>query len=104
MQPNMVWLLLVPFLNIYWNFVFVRKMTDSFNNEFFDRKIAVEEQPTQRNGYFFAGSFLVFNFPLPMFVNFVCLFLSLIALVIYNAKIREHKRLLQQNPESLNEI
>ena len=92
--PNQVWFMLVPFLNIYWNFVVVRRLTDSLNNEFFDRKVAVEENPSQSKGYWFAGSFLVFNFPLPLFVGFVAWIVSFICLILYWVKINEFKNLL----------
>jgi hypothetical protein len=93
-----VWLLLIPFFNIYWNFIFMRRMVDSLNNEFYDRQIAVEENPTEKYGYFFAGTFLVYNFPLPMFVGFVIYILSIVALIIYVAKINEYKKLLEDEP------
>ena len=100
--PDQVWLLLVPFLNIYWNFVFVRRFTESLNNEFYDRKVAVEENPTQRNGYLFAGSFLVYNFPLPMFVGFVAFVISIVTLILYLAKVNEHKKLLEESNSDRN--
>src|SRR5690606_33705855 len=49
-HPEQVWLLLLPFFNIYWNFVVARKFSDSLNNEFFDKKVAVEENPAFKNG------------------------------------------------------
>ena len=97
--PDQSWLLLIPFFNIYWNFIYMRRMVDSLNNEFYDRKVAVEENPTEKNGYFFAGTFLVYNFPLPMFVSFVIFFISIVALIVYVAKLNEYKKLLAQEVE-----
>ena len=94
--PNQSWLLLVPFFNIYWNFAYMRRMVDSLNNEFYDRQVAVEENPTEKYGYFFAGTFLAYNFPLPLFYSFVVFILSIIALVIYIAKVNEYKKILEQ--------
>ena len=34
MQPGMVWLLLVPLLNLIWNFLVVNAISDSLTNEF----------------------------------------------------------------------
>ena len=95
--PNQSWLLLIPFFNIYWNFIYMRRLVDSLNNEFYDRKVAVEENPTEKSGYFFAGSFLVYNFPLPMFVGFVAFIISIIALILYVAKVKEYKKILEQD-------
>ena len=94
--PEQAWLFLIPFFNIYWNFVFMRRLVDSLNNEFYDRKMEVEENPTQKNGYFFAWSFLVLNLPLPAFIFFVSFLLTLVAIIFYIAKIVEHKKLLEQ--------
>lgn len=102
-HPNMVWLLLVPFLNIYWNFVAVGKLKDSLNNEFYDRKIAVEENPTFKYGSFFAWCFLIFNFPVPLFISFLMLFLSNVALLLYWFSVREHRKLLEQSPKGSSE-
>ncbi|GAA4521003.1 MULTISPECIES: hypothetical protein [Sphingobacterium] len=94
-----VWFLLLPFFNIYWNFVVVRRLTDSLNNEFYDRKQAVEENPTQKMGFFFAGTFLVYNFPLPMFIGFVLFILNMVALFLYFLKVKEHRELLRNGVE-----
>lgn len=98
-----VWLLLIPFFNIYWNFIFMRRIVDSLNNEFYDRQVAVEENPTEKYGYFFAGTFLVYNFPLPMFVGSVMYILSIVALIIYVAKINEYKKLLEDETLGLED-
>lgn len=95
--PGQVWLLLIPFFNIYWNFIVARRMTDSLTNECYDRSLAVEEDPAQKMGYFFAGSFLVYNFPIPMFVGFVIWIISFIALVLYCVKINEYKKLFSHS-------
>lgn len=96
-HPEQVWLLLLPFFNIYWNFVVARKFSDSLNNEFFDKKVAVEENPAFKNGNIFAWSFLALNFPLPGFVFFIIFILCSISLLLYSLKIREYNRLLEQD-------
>ena len=101
--PSQVWLLLIPFFNIYWNFMFMRRMVDSLNNEFYDRQVAVEENPTEKYGYFFAGTFLVYNFPLPIFIGFVVYILSIIALIVYIAKLNEYKKLLEDETLGFND-
>ncbi|MBE8721524.1 hypothetical protein [Sphingobacterium pedocola] len=93
--PNQAWFLAVPFFNIYWNFEVVRRLTDSLNNEFFDRKIAVEENPTRKQGYIFAISFLVGNLPLPVFLKYLASVVNFIYLIVYWVKIAECKKLLK---------
>lgn len=99
---NQVWLLLIPFFNIYWNFIMVRRFTDSLNNEFFDRQVAVEENPTERNGYFFAWSFLVYNLPLPLFVGFIAFFISIVMLILYVGKVKEYTKLLVEESTGMD--
>lgn len=103
MHVDHVWLILIPLFCIYWNFVFMRRMVDSLNNEFYDRKIAVEENPTQKSGYFFAGTYLVYNFPAPLFIKFVTYILGIVTLFIYTAKIREYKKLLEDETLGLED-
>ena len=50
MTPNQSWLVAIPLVNIYWNFQVATRLRDSLINEFYDRKIAVEENPTFRKG------------------------------------------------------
>lgn len=93
--PSQAWFLAVPFFNIYWNFEVVRRLADSLNNEFFDRKIAVEENPTRKQGYIFAVSFLVGNLPLPIFLRYLASLVNFIYLIVYWVKIAEYKKLLK---------
>ncbi len=95
--PEQSWLLLLPFFHIYWNFIFMRRLVDSLNNEFYDRKEEVEENPTQMNGYFYAWSFLVLNLPLPAFIFFITFLLTIVSIILYIAKINEYKKQLENS-------
>lgn len=103
MHVDQVWLILIPFFCIYWNFMFMRKMVDSLNNEFHDRKVAVEENPTQKSGYFFAGTYLAYNLPVPMFIGFVAYILGIVTLIVYIAKVNEYKKLLEDETLRLDD-
>lgn len=93
--PNQAWFVALPFFNIYWNFEVVRRLTDSLNNEFYDRQIEVEERPTQKWGNLFAWTFLLCNIPLPPFIIIVIVVLHLVYFVTYWAKIYQHQGLLK---------
>lgn len=95
MSPGQAFLVALPLFNIYWNFMVVTRLRDSLNNEFFDRKVAVEENPTQKEGNIFAWSYLVRNFPLPGFILYIALFANIIGFVMYWVKIVEYKKLLK---------
>ncbi len=94
--PNQAWLVALPFLNIYWNFVVVRRLTDSLNNEFYDRQVAVEENPTQKQGYMYAGGYMVSNIPLPVFVGFIASIIAFVGFILYWFKVYEYKKILRQ--------
>jgi len=101
--PNQSWLLALPLFNMYWNFVVVRRLTDSLNNEFYDRKIAVEENPTQKEGYMYAGSYLTGNFPLPMFIKYIVSIVSLVGFVMYWVKINQYRKILKYSAQEVEE-
>ncbi|ULT28460.1 hypothetical protein KUH03_19100 [Sphingobacterium sp. E70] len=63
MTPNQSWLVAIPLVNIYWNFQVASRLRDSLINEFYDRKIAVEENPTYRKGSLYAWIYLAANIP-----------------------------------------
>src|SRR5690606_36152074 len=93
--PNQAWFVALPFFNIYWNFEVVRRLTDSLNNEFYDRQIEVEERPTQRWGILFAWTFLLSNIPFPFFILLVIGLLHFVYFITYWVKIHQHKVLLK---------
>lgn len=95
MRPGQALLMAVPFLNIYWNFVVVRALRDSLNNEFYDRKVAVDENPTQKEGNIYAWSFLASNIPLPSFVGYIAMFGNIFGFIMYWIKVVEYKKLLK---------
>jgi hypothetical protein len=45
MPAGQVWLLLVPFFNLIWNFIVVGKMADSIDKEFKARNIEAQPRP-----------------------------------------------------------
>ncbi len=97
--PSQAWFVAVPIFNIYWNFEVAKRLTDSLNNEFYDRKVEVEERPTQKWGLIFAWTFLLTNIPLPPFVLTIIGILHLVYFITYWVKINEYKTLLRMHVE-----
>jgi len=97
--PSQAWFVAVPIFNIYWNFEVVRRLTDSLNNEFYDREIAAEENPTQKWGLIFAWTYLLSNIPLPLFVLTVIGLIHLVYFITYWVKINEFRKLLRLHVE-----
>src|SRR5690606_31124852 len=93
------WFVAVPIFNIYWNFEVAKRLADSLNNEFYDRKVEVEERPTQKWGLIFAWTFLLSNIPLPLFVLTIIGILHLVYFITYWVKVNEYKTLLRMHVE-----
>lgn len=94
MRPAQAFLMAIPLFNIYWNFMVVKHLRDSLNNEFFDRKVAIEENPTHKEGNIFAWSYLVRNLPIPGIILVAALLTNIVGLVLYWVKVVEYKKLL----------
>lgn len=107
MKPNMAWLVVIPFFNLIWNFQIASRMSDSLTNEFFDRKIAEEQNPGKRIGQFFAWTSLLSAVPFPPFIIITLSMLSLMYFISYWVKINNFKNLLVEHDrfrqESQNE-
>src|SRR5690606_4405642 len=97
--PSQAWIVAVPIFSIYWNFEVVRRLTDSLNNEFYDREIAAEENTTQKWGLIFAWTYLLSNIPLPLFVLTVIGLIHLVYFITYWVKINEFRKLLRLHVE-----
>jgi len=97
MAPNQAWLLVIPFFNIYWNFSVASRVADSLTNEFYDRKIAEEENPGRIAGMWYAWLFLLSSIPLPAFILVTIGLLSIIYFVSYWVKVNNFRNLLVEH-------
>lgn len=97
MTPNQAWLLVVPFFNIYWNFAVASRLADSLTNEFYDRKIAEEENPGRTTGTWYAWLFLLTNIPLPPFILITIFLLSITYFIVYWVKVSNFRNLLVEH-------
>ncbi|EFK60026.1 hypothetical protein ACR79S_17110 [Sphingobacterium spiritivorum] len=95
--PSQAWFVAVPLFNIYWHFEVARRLCDSLNNEFYDRKIAVEENPTRKEGQIYAWTFLSINIPFPPFILVIAGIMNLIYFITYWVKINQYRVLLKEH-------
>ncbi|WP_313531890.1 hypothetical protein [Sphingobacterium multivorum] len=96
MTPNQSWLAAIPLVNIYWNFQVASRLRDSLINEFYDRKIAVEENPTFRKGSLYAWIYLATNIPLPLSISGVLIIMHFVTLANYWFEINANRRILEE--------
>jgi len=97
MAPDQAWLLVIPFFNIYWNFSVASRLADSLTNEFYDRKIAEEENPGRMAGMWYAWLFLLSSIPLPAFILITLGLLSIVYFVGYWVKVNNFRNLLAEH-------
>lgn len=84
MQPGMVWLLLVPLVNIVWSFFVVLNMAKSLGAEFQKRGIAEEPEPGKKLGLIMCVLFCCGIIPL---LGALCSLGGLVCWIMYWLKI-----------------
>ena len=96
MEPGLVWLLLVPFVNLVWQFFVVSALSNSLGNEFRTRGIVnVEPQPGKAIGIAMCVCSACSIIPV---LNLLALPAHLVLLIIYWVKIAGYSRLLDEAP------
>ena len=96
MQPGMVWLLLVPLLNLVWTFLVVTALADSLGNEFRLRKLPTNDpKPGRSVGIAMAVCGACSVIP---FLNLLAMPVNLVLWVIYWIKIAGFSRQLDMLP------
>ncbi|HIX54324.1 MAG TPA: hypothetical protein VK076_01565 [Candidatus Sphingobacterium stercoripullorum] len=103
LKPAQVWFLAVPLINIYWNFLVSKNLSYTLNNEFFDRKVAIEPNPTRKTGVIFAWSFLLLNIPLFPIFMMTLFFINVIFFIKYWVEISRYKTLIMEHNNFLQE-
>jgi hypothetical protein len=102
MQPEQVWLSLIPLFGIIWQYFIVARMADSLYMEFNKRNIRSAEQRPGYN-YGIAYCILLTAGVIPM-LGFLAVLGAAVCWVIYWVKISEYRNLLRQNPLNYIEI
>ena len=102
MQPGMVWLLLIPFFNIIWNFVVVLAVAKSVGKEFQLRNIpSADPEPGKPIGLAMCICGACGIIP---FVGLLAGLAYLVLWIIYWVKVNEFSRALDQELPVLNAV
>ena len=97
-QPGMLWLLLIPFFNLIWNFFVVLGMAKSLGNEFRLRNVPnVDPEPGKTIGMAMAICGACSIIPL---VNILTGLVYLVLWIVYWVKIYGFSQMLDQVPAS----
>jgi hypothetical protein len=97
MKPREAWLAMIPIFTIYWNFKIAEGLANSLTNEFYDRKIAEEENPGQAVGYSYSILFALGYIPITPGFIFVMGVFSFIFFIRYWLKVSKFKTLLEEH-------
>lgn len=96
LEPGMLWLLLVPFVNLIWHFFVVLGMAKSLGNEFRARNMqGVEPEPGQAIGLAMCICGACSIIPL---LGMLTGLAHLVLWIVYWVKIAEYSRMLDQAP------
>ena len=99
MEPGMVWLLLVPLLNVVWNFLVVTALARSLGNEFRLRNIPTDNpEPGKSIGIAMCVCGACSIIPI---VNIIAALPNLILWIMYWVKMAEYARRLDQVPATV---
>lgn len=97
LEPKHAWLAMIPLFNIYWNFVIAHRVSNSLNNEFYDRKIAEEERPGLVSGLAYAIFVLLANIPIDTLFTVVFGIFVIFHFIRYWVKIENFKALIEEH-------
>ena len=91
MQPGMIWLLLIPLVNLVWSFFVVINMAKSLGAEFQKRGIAEEPEPGKKLGMIMCVLFCCGIIPL---LGVFCSLGGLVCWIMYWLKISGYSKKL----------
>ena len=91
MQPGMIWLLLIPLVNLVWSFFVVINMAKSLGAEFQKRGIAEEPEPGKKLGMIMCILFCCGIIPL---LGVFCSLGGLVCWIMYWLKISGYSKKL----------
>jgi len=102
MQPGMMWLLLIPLLNLVWNFLAVNAISDSLGNEFRLRGMQnVEPQPGRSVGMPMAICGACCLIP---FLGVLASLVYLVLWIMYWIKVWSLSKILDQCPVVISQM
>ncbi|TZF85927.1 hypothetical protein FW774_02345 (plasmid) [Pedobacter sp. BS3] len=97
LNGNLIWLLLVPVVNIVLNFFVVNGMAKSLKLELLSRDYDVDENPGFWPGMVYAMMSILIYMPMPMTLLFLLSFTGLIFFIRYWMKINWYRKVLENN-------
>lgn len=97
-SPGQVWLMLIPLVGFFWQFLVVARIADSIKNECIRLNIpAYANRPTFNIGLTYCISSVLFLIPV---LKLIASFAVIITLIMYWVKVSEYKKLLIANKDN----
>lgn len=91
LEPELVWLLLIPIFNLYWNFRVFPAVAESFQLTFYSRGIADVEDCGERLARWYCGLSLCWVLPC---INFFTGIAALVVIIMFLSEVDSLKRRL----------
>jgi hypothetical protein len=94
MDPGQVWLSLIPFFGLVWQFIIVNRMADSLRDEYISKNIPLaEERPGSGIGTAYSILFCIGIIPI---LGVLTMIAGIICWIIYWVRISDYRLKLQQ--------
>ena len=100
-EPNMVWLLMVPLFNIYWNFKVFPAIAESYQVYFYSRGIADVDDCGERLARWYCGLGLTWIIPCVDFVTGIASAVVVIKFLIEADRLKYRVLALEQAAQGL---
>jgi hypothetical protein len=98
MSPGSVWLILIPFFGMVWQFIMVRRIADSIGDECVKLNIDTKERaPTYTIGLIYCISSLIFLIPITKTIGALA---ALATWIMYWIKVNQYRKLLIANKDN----
>ncbi len=99
MEPGMVWLWLIPFFNLVWQFIVVKRISESIEVEYISRRLPCKSQPTYNIGLALSilnciNLVIFWSMPLRGLVSLA----AIVCFIIYWVQVNDYKNKLRQLP------
>ena len=102
MQPEQVWLSLIPLFGIIWQYFIVSRLSDSLALELRERNVALpERRPAYNIGILFC---ILISLVIIPYLNFLATLAGLVCWVLYWLRVNDYLVMLKENPGKYIEI
>lgn len=96
LEPELVWLMFIPFFNLVWQFIVVIRIADSIKADLESRQIHTYDKPTLGIGLAHCILLVCFWFPFAGIAGLICT-------IVYWVKVYDYKKMFEVPYKGMND-